>query len=160
MIVAVTFYQLVLAVHIMAVVATFGVLFAYPVFLRAGRRLDPRGLPLFHRVQRMIIGRLVNPGLLLVLIAGIYLAADTSAFSKFYVQWGFVAVVVLGGITGGYLAPQEVKLAELAERDLAAGDGALGSEYDGLSHQVNAVSALASVLVLATILVMTARIGG
>jgi hypothetical protein len=157
-IVAVSFYQLVLAVHIMAVVATFGVLFAYPVFLSAGRRLDPRGLPLFHRAQRMIIQRLVNPGLLLVLIAGIYLAADASAFSKFYVQWGFVAVVVLGGITGGYLAPQEAKLAAWAERDLAAG-GALGSEYDGLSHQVNAVSALASVLVLATILVMTARIG-
>jgi uncharacterized membrane protein len=157
-IVAVSFYQLVLAVHIMAVVATFGVLFAYPVFLSAGRRLDPRGLPLFHRAQRMIIQRLVNPGLLLVLIAGIYLAADASAFSKFYVQWGFIAVVVLGGITGGYLAPQEAKLAALAERDLGAG-GALGSEYDGLSHQVSAVSALASVLVLATILVMTARLG-
>jgi uncharacterized membrane protein len=158
MIVALSVYQLVLAVHIMAVVATFGVLFAYPLFLSVGRRLDPRGLPFFHRAQRTIIQRLINPGLLLVLIAGIYLAADAHAFSKFYVQWGFIAVVVLGGITGGYLAPQEAKLAELAERDLAAGD-TLGSEYDGLSHQVNAVSALASVLVLATILVMTARLG-
>ncbi len=159
MIIAVSFHQLVLAVHIMAVVATFGALFAYPVALSAGRRLDPRGLPLLHRAQRMIIQRLVNPGLLLVLVAGIYLAADASAFSTFYVQWGFIAVVVLGGITGGYLAPREGRLAELAERDLADG-GALGSEYDGLSHQVNAVSALASVLVLATILVMTARLGG
>ncbi|HEU0318166.1 MAG TPA: hypothetical protein VFR49_12595, partial [Solirubrobacteraceae bacterium] len=131
MILAASFYQVVLAVHIMAVVATFGMLFAYPLALSAGRRLDPRGLPSFHRVQRMIIQRLVSPGLLLVLIAGIYLAADASAFSKLYVQWGFVAVIVLGGLTGGYLAPREARLAELAERDLAAG-GALGSEYDAL----------------------------
>jgi hypothetical protein len=158
MIVALSFYQVVLAVHIMAVVVAFGGLFAYPLATAAGRRIDPRGLPLLHRWQRLVIQRLFNPGLLVVLLAGIYLAADADVFAKLYVQWGFIAVIVLGGLAGGYLAPRQAQLADLAERDLAAG-GSLSAEYEALSPQVNSVAALASVLVLATIFVMTARLG-
>jgi uncharacterized membrane protein len=158
MIIALSFYQVVLAVHIMAVVVAFGGLFAYPLAAAAGRRIDPRGLPLLHRSQRLVIQRLVDPGLLVILLAGIYLAADAHVFAKLYVQWGFVAVVVLGGLAGGYLAPRQARLADLAERDLAAG-GAVSPEYEALSHQVDSVAALASLLVLATIFVMTARLG-
>jgi hypothetical protein len=159
MILALTFYEIVLAVHIMAVVVAFGVMFAYPVFVGVGRRIDPRGLPFFHRTQQQVIRRVIAPGLAVVVIAGIYLAAKLDAFSAFYVQWGFIAAIALGGLAGGYLGPREGRLAELAARDLAAGGGALSSEYDSLSHQVSSVGALASVLVLATIFVMTARLG-
>jgi uncharacterized membrane protein len=158
MVLALTFYQVVLAVHIMAVVVAFGVLFAYPVMLAAGRRIDPRGLPLFHRVQQQIIQRLITPGLAIVVVAGIYLASKLSSFSQFYVQFGFVAAIALGGIASGFLAPRQAQLAALAERDLADG-GSLGEEYDTLSHNVGAVSGLASLIVLATIFVMTAQIG-
>jgi hypothetical protein len=158
-VVAVTFYQVVLAVHIMAVVVAFGVMFAYPLFVGIGRRIDPRGLPFFHRAQQKIVGRLITPGLAVVVIAGIYLAAKLQAFSAFYVQWGFIAAIALGGLASGYLAPRESRLAELAERDLAAGGGTLSSEYDALSHQVSSVGGLASLLVLATIFVMTVQLG-
>jgi hypothetical protein len=39
---AVAFVDLVLAVHILAVVVAFGVVFAYPLFGLVGARLDPR----------------------------------------------------------------------------------------------------------------------
>ncbi len=158
MIIALTFYQVMLAVHIMAVVVGFGVMFAYPILLAAGRRIDPRGLPLFHRMHQQVIRRLITPGLLIVVVAGIYLASKLHSFSQFYVQFGFVAAIALGGITGGFLAPKQGVLAQLAERDLAGG-GALGSEYDTLSHNVSSVAGLASLIVLATIFVMTAQLG-
>ncbi|MEA2299301.1 MAG: hypothetical protein QOF77_2237 [Solirubrobacteraceae bacterium] len=158
MIIAIKFNDVILAVHIMAVVAAFGVLLAYPLLVGLGRRIDPRGLPFLHRTQQQVIGRLVTSGLVVVIIAGIYLASELKAFSAFYVQWGFVAAIALGGIASGYLGPREGRLAELAERDLAGG-GTLSAEYDALSHQVRAVSALASVLVLATVFVMTTHLG-
>jgi uncharacterized membrane protein len=158
MIIALTFYQVVLAVHIMAVVVAFGVMFAYPIFVGAGRRIDPRGLAWFHRMQQHIIQRLITPGLAVVVIAGIYLASKLSSFSQFYVQFGFVAAIALGGIASGFLAPKQGQLAALAERDLAAG-GSLSGEYDALDHSVSAVSGLASLIVLATIFVMTAQLG-
>lgn len=157
MIIALTVYRVVLAVHIIAVVVAFGVMFAYPIFVSVGRRVDPRGLPVLHRAQQQILRMLVSPGLLIVVVAGVYLASKLSSFASFYVQFGFVAALALGGIAGGYLAPREGKLAKLAERDVGGG-GALSSEYDALSQQVRAVSTLASLIVLATIFVMTAQL--
>ncbi|MCA1690208.1 MAG: hypothetical protein LC720_07210, partial [Actinobacteria bacterium] len=85
MIVAVSVYDVVLAVHIMAVVAAFGGLFAYPLLVGVARRADPRALGSLHRAQQRIIGRLILPGLIVVVAAGIYLAADHKQFSEFYV---------------------------------------------------------------------------
>ena len=158
MILALSFHDVVLSVHIMAVVVAFGGMFAYPIFVGLGRRMDPRGMPYFHRTQQQIIRRVLTPGLVVVILAGIYLAADLSAFSKAYVGIGFVAAFVLGGLAGGYFAPREGQLAKLAERDLAAG-GELSAEYDALIHQVSSVGALAGVIVLATIFVMAIHLG-
>ena len=67
------------------------------------------------------IGRVViNPGLLVVLLAGIYLASDQHQWSVFYVQWGIAAVIVIGAIEGSWMIPREGRLAKIAERDLAA----------------------------------------
>ena len=75
MLTAVTFADFVLALHILAVVVAFGVTFAYPIFALVGGRMDPRAMPWFHRMQQAIGRRLINPGLAIVLIAGIYLAS-------------------------------------------------------------------------------------
>ena len=61
---AVTLYDVVLAVHIMAVVVAFGVTFAYPIMFAVGARSDPRSLPLLHRIEYTIERVLINPGLL------------------------------------------------------------------------------------------------
>jgi hypothetical protein len=154
----VAFFQVVLAVHIMATVVTFGVVFAYPLIQLVGDRLDPRAIPWYHRVQRVIGQRLISPGLLVVLVAGIYLASNQHQWSHFYVQWGVAVAVVIGALGGLFFSPNERRLAELAERDVAsAGGGEVvwSQEYLALRQRNSLVGIGVAVIVLVTIYVMT-----
>jgi len=167
----VEFFQLVLAVHILAVVLAFGVTFAYPLFGIVGARMDPRAMPWFHRMQQVIGRRLINPALLIVLVAGIYLASHLHQWGATYVQWGLAAVVVLGGLEGGFMVPREGRLADLAERDLAgspaAGAGAsastatatVGAEYTALLKRIGLVGSLMQLIVVVTVFLMATRAG-
>jgi hypothetical protein len=150
---AVAFSDVVLAVHIAAVIVTFGVIFAYPVIYLAAAGLGPQAMPVYYRMRALLSRRLISPGLGLVLVAGIYLASDLHQWKHFYTQWGVAIVVVVGAISGGFLAPREKKLAELAERDVN------GVEYQALSRRVVMVDALLLVLVLATVYLMTVKAG-
>jgi hypothetical protein len=157
---AVAFYDVVLAVHIMAVVVAFGVTFAYPIIFAVGARMDPRSLPVLHRITYTVERLLVNPGLLLVLIAGIYLASKGHHWSEFFVQWGLGAVIVIGAVVGVVLIPASKRAQELAERDIAAsGDGpvAISAEYQAVVRRLSAVGTLLSLLVLLTILFMATK---
>jgi hypothetical protein len=156
---AVAFANLVLAVHITAVMVAFGVTFAYPIFALVGERLDRRMMPWFHRVQVAISRRLINPGLLVVLLAGIYLATDEHQWKHFYVQWGVGIVVILGAVEGSFMIPREKKLADLAERDVAAGPAQWSPEYLGLRKRVAGVGAAMSGLVVVTIFLMATHAG-
>jgi hypothetical protein len=103
---------------------------------------------------------LITPGLVVVLVAGIYLASKLHMWSTFYVQWGIGVTIVLGGMGGVFFAPRERKLAELAERDLAAaGDGpfAWSAEYKALDKAVAIGGTLANVLILVTVYLMTVQ---
>lgn len=157
---AVTFYDVVLAVHIMAVVVAFGATFAYPIIFAVGARTDPRSLPVLHRISYTVERLLVNPGLLLVLVAGIYLASKGHDWSEFFVQWGIGAVVVIGAVVGVVLIPASKRAQELAERDIAAsGDGPveMSAEYQAVVRRLSTVGSLLSVLVLLTILFMAIK---
>jgi hypothetical protein len=159
---AVAFWQIVLAVHIMAVVLGFGITFAYPFFGAVGARMDPRAMPWYHRMQSVIGQRLISPGLLVTLLAGIYLASKLHQWSAFYVQWGLAVAIVIGALAGMFFTPSEKKLAELAERDIdAASGGAVtwSSEYEALSKRVAVVGAAANVVILITIYLMTVQAG-
>ena len=54
MTVALLFYEVVLALHIIAVVVAFGVTFAYPIIFTVITRQDPRALPALHRAEHAI----------------------------------------------------------------------------------------------------------
>jgi uncharacterized membrane protein len=110
----------VLAIHILAVVIGFGSVFAYPVLFAAAARHEPSVVPWLLRTRQRLGRYLVNPGLLVVVIAGIYLASKLDQWSKFYVGWGIIAAVVLGALEGSYIVRPAGRLATLAERDLAA----------------------------------------
>jgi uncharacterized membrane protein len=150
---AVAFSDVVLAVHIAAVIITFGVIFAYPVIYLAAAQLGPQATAVYYRMRVLLGRRLISPGLVLVLVAGIYLASHEHQWKLFYVQWGLAMVVIIGGVVGAFLTPRAKKLAELAERDVS------GAEYRSLSRQVVTVDALVLVLVLATVYLMTVHAG-
>lgn len=154
-------WQFVLGIHIVAVVAAFGVVFSYPLFLYAGRRLGPGAMPWFHRMQARIGQRLINPGLTVVLAAGIYLAADLHQWHEFYVQWGIGAVVVIGAVEGSVMIRNERRLAELAERDLAAStepaEVAWSDDYRALLNRTGAAGGLLVGIVVVTIFLMATQ---
>jgi phosphotransferase system glucose/maltose/N-acetylglucosamine-specific IIC component len=153
-------YEIVLAVHVMAVVVAFGVTFAYPIMFAVTARSDPRGLPLMHRVEYTIERTLINPVLGLVLIAGIFLASDGHHWGQFFVAWGVAAVVVIGAVVGSVLIPTAKRAETTAERDIAASTGdpvEMSEEYRMLTRRLQVVGTLLSVLVLVTILFMVIK---
>jgi hypothetical protein len=157
---AVSVYDVVLAIHIMAVVVAFGVTFAYPVMFVVAARHDARGVPLLHRIEYTTERWLLNPGLLFVLGAGIYLASKGHHWSEFFVQWGLGAVVVIGAAVGSVMIPSAKRAEALAERDVvAAGEGAVqpSAEYRAVVRRLTVVGSLLSLLVLVTILFMTIK---
>jgi hypothetical protein len=159
---AVLFYEVVLALHIAAVVVAFGVTFAYPIIFTVIARQDPRALGALHRVEVTVGQRLITPGLAVVILAGIYLASKLEVWTAFYVQWGMGIAIVLGGLGGLFFTPTARKLAALADRDVAgAGDGevSMSAEYEALSKRLAMVGALSSLLVLVTIYFMVTRTG-
>jgi Predicted integral membrane protein (DUF2269) len=159
---AASFYEVVLAIHIMAVVVAFGVTFAYPIMFAVGARHDSRSLPLLHRVEYTVERTLVNPGLLLVVVAGVYLASKGHYWSDFFVQWGLGAAVVIGALAGGVMIPTAKRAEQIAARDIAAAAGdevQLSDEYRALVRRLSTVGGLLSLLVLVTILIMALRVG-
>ena len=107
---AVAVYEVVLAIHIMAVVVAFGVTFAYPIIFAVVAKADPRSTAgaAPHRVH--VGQRLIQPGLAVVLLAGVYLASELHEWSEFFVQWGLAAAIVLGALAGMFFTPIERRL--------------------------------------------------
>jgi uncharacterized membrane protein len=162
MLLAVAFYEVVLALHILAVVVAFGATFAYPVIFAAVRNADTRALPALYRAAHAVSRLVITPGLAVVIVCGIYLASKLHVWSAFYVQWGLAVAIFIGGIEGALLAPTERRLIEQTERDVAAaGEGpvTLSAEHDALFRRVGGIGALMDGLVVLTIFFMAARIG-
>jgi hypothetical protein len=158
--VAVSSYDVVLGVHVMAVVVAFGVTFAYPIMFAVAARHDPRSLPLMHRVEYTIERYLINPGLLVIVLAGVYLAGEGHHWSEFFVQWGLGVVVVIGALVGSVMIPTAKRAERLSARDIAAaGDGTIemSTEYRALVRRLSTVGSLLSALVLVTILFMAIK---
>ena len=159
---AVTFYDVVLWLHITAVVLAFGPTFAYPVFLAIAERTDPRSLPAVARgIQAW--DRIGQGLLVVILIAGLYLVIDGPwEMSDFYVGWGILAVIVVGALSGAYFTPKTTRLIEIVERDIASssatgGDVKLSDEFQALNAQVAKVGTAAGLLIILTLYVMTAK---
>jgi hypothetical protein len=158
---AVFFWQIALAVHIVFVVAAFGLLLVYPFIVIAVERFDRRSVPVLLRVRQLLGRSLVNPGLLIVVIAGVYLAAHTHQWHQFYVQWGIGAVIVIGALEGAFVVRQSGKLAEMAERDIkasaAGAEVTWSSDYLAARGRADQINALLAVLVVVTIFLMVVQ---
>jgi len=157
MLATITAYGVGLFIHVLAVVLAFGPTFGYGFFVAAAERDDPRGVPTVLRGIQKVDRYLVQPGLLVVLIAGVYLLSkgDISA-GESWVSVGFLAIVVLFGLSYGLFRPQTAKALAVAERDLKAGD-ALGAEYETISKRLENAGKLAGLIVAVTIFFMVVK---
>jgi uncharacterized membrane protein len=147
-------YKIALFLHILAVVLAFGPTFGYGFFVTAAEGSAPRSVPTVLRGVQMVDRYLVQPGLVVLLLAGIYLLADGPwEAGDAFISVGFLAIIVLFGLSHGFFRPQTAKALELAERDLKAGD-TLGEEYGAISKRLENVGKLAGLIVVVAIFFM------
>jgi Predicted integral membrane protein (DUF2269) len=149
-------YKIVLFLHILAVVLAFGPTFGYAVFFSVAPQY-PRAVPAILTGIQRCDRYLVSPGLIVVLLAGIYLLIsgdDVWEGSDAFITVGFVAIIALFGLQHGFFRPQTARAKELAERDLKAGDQ-FSDEFEGVSERLSQVGKLAGLIVVVTIFFMS-----
>lgn len=152
----VTFYGVVKAIHVFAVVFAFGVTFSYPLVLPWLRAKHPDVLPTYHEMQGRLGRMMVTPGMVLILLSGIYLASDGDFWKESWVTIPFVILIILFGMGGAFFSPRERKLTETAKRDLAGG-GTLGPEYDQQSKALTIAGSIAGALIVIAVFIMVAK---
>jgi uncharacterized membrane protein len=156
-------YNISLFLHISAVVIGFGATYAEAIMFPVAMKVDKRHLPYVHRLGMAINQRLATPAMVVILITGIYQVSEDDgrgwSFSDAWVSATFVILIILGGLIGGYFVPTDRKLAEMAERDLATGAPEMSAEYQAGAKRIGAIGALAGLLVLVAIFLMTTKPG-
>jgi uncharacterized membrane protein len=146
-------YKIALFLHILAVVLAFGPTFGYAFFFSVAPQY-PRATPAILAGVQKVDRYLVNPGMIVLLLAGIYLLADGPwKGSDAFVSVGFLAILVLFGLQHAFFQPKVREAKALAERDLQAGD-ALGDEFEALADRIGKVGTLAGLIVVVTIFFM------
>jgi Predicted integral membrane protein (DUF2269) len=144
------FYDVVLWIHITAVVTAFGALFAYPVFLSVNAKAPLAARANFHQLQIAFSKRVTGPAIGVVLLAGIYLASDAHLWSKTWVTVPFILLFVIPGLGATVLRRNEERLIATSE----AGDEA---GYAAALSAVKAWTLLTLALIVITIFFMAAK---
>jgi uncharacterized membrane protein len=147
-------YKLALFLHILAVVLAFGPTFGYALFFSVAPQ-HPRATPAILSGVQKCDRYLVNPGMIVLLLAGIYLLVDGPwETGDAFISFGFLAIIILFGLQHAFFQPQTRKAKELAERDLKSGD-TLSDEFEAVSERVGKVGGLAGLIVVVTVFFMT-----
>jgi uncharacterized membrane protein len=148
-------YKIALFLHVVAVVVAFGPTFGYGFFFSVAPQY-PRATPAILAGIQKVDRYLVNPGMVVLLLAGIGLLSASDGVwsgSDAFVVVGFIAIIALFGMQHGFFQPQVRKAKELAERDLEAGD-TLSPEFEALGQRIGQVGTLAGIVVVVTIFFM------
>lgn len=146
-------YKIALTLHILAVVLAFGPTFGYGFFFSVTPQF-PRATPAILAGIQKVDRYLVNPGMIVLLLAGLYLLGDGHwDAGDAFISVGFVAILVLFGLQHGFFQPQVRKARELAERDLKAGDE-LSPEFDAVAKRLSQVGTVAGLIVVVTVFFM------
>jgi hypothetical protein len=158
---AVTFYNVVVWLHISAVVLAFGPTFAFGLYIALAQRKYPRAIPAVLESQIAITRSFVTLGGVLIFITGLYLAGDVWEFGDFFVIWGLLAIIALLGLAHGFFLPNDQRALRAAKRDIDAagptGDVELSREFEEVSGRSARMGPIAGLLVILTIYVMAAK---
>jgi hypothetical protein len=148
-------YKIALFLHIIAIVVALGPTFGYGIFFSVLPKY-PRAAPALIEGMRRVDRYVVNPGMVILLIAGIVLLADSSSVwsgSNFFIVWGFIAIIALFGVQHGFFGPRMAKLQEIADRDLQSGDS-FSAEFETESKLIAQVGAATGLLIVLTVFFM------
>lgn len=151
---ALRFYDVVLSLHVAAIVVAFGVVFAYPVVLPWLRQHHPGAMGVVHETQGRLDRYVITLAATVALLSGAYLATDRSLWSEIWVAIPFVILVAILGVGGAVLAPTQRRLAGLAS------SGVGSPEYDADFRRLMTLSYVLAGLVLVAIFLMVTKVGG
>lgn len=152
----ITGYSVGLFIHILAVVLAFGPTFAYGLIFSVMPKY-PRSAPAFLEAIRKVDTYLVNPAMLVVLLAGIYVMSEGNwDGGEAFITIGFLAILILLGLQHAFFRPQGRKAQELAERDLKNGDS-FSEEFEEVTRRLSTVGPIAGLIVVVTIFFMTVK---
>lgn len=151
MVQAVSFFDVVLWLHILAFFIAFGPTYAYGVFLANAAKAGPAAMV---QTARSIVTwdlKAGTAGAVVLLITGLYMVGDSGfEFSDFFVSWGFIAIILILGLNHGFLIPKGRRAIELLENGQE-------DEAQAIGQQLGKVGAGLGVVVILTIYVMTAK---
>jgi uncharacterized membrane protein len=157
MLATITGYSVGLFIHVLAVVLAFGPTFGYGFFIAAAEANDPRSLPTVLRGVQQVDRFLVRPGLIVILLAGIYMLADADIDAgESWVSVGFVAILILFAMAHGFFRPNTQRALALAERDLGDGD-ALSDDYAQVARKLETAGKLTGLVVAIAIFFMVVK---
>jgi uncharacterized membrane protein len=152
----ITGYSVGLFIHVLAVVLAFGPTFGYGIFfsvLPSYPRAAPALLAGVQKTDRF----LVTPGLVVVLLAGVYVMSEGNwDDGEAFITVGFIAIIALFGLQHGFFRPQTAKAKALAERDLKSGD-TLSEEFEEVSRRLGTAGPIAGLIVVVTIFFMVVK---
>lgn len=146
------FYDVMVWLHVAAVIVGLGATFAFPFFQAVAERTAPRSVPAVARAMGIMDRFVITPAIFIILGTGIYLVLDGPFdWSATFVNVGLVGIIILIVLGPSFFARHERKMLELAERDIAAagtGEVELSAEYRAYSRRYALVGSLAGVIIL------------
>ena len=143
-------YDIVVWIHVTAVVVAFGAVFAYPIFLAVNARAPIAQRAGLHRAQIAFSKRVTGPAIGVILLAGIYLATDAELWDEAWVDVSFVLLFVIAGLGATVLRRGE-------ERLEATADGGDEPGYAAALATVRTWTFVTLALIVVVIFLMTAK---
>jgi uncharacterized membrane protein len=158
---SITFHSILVFIHVTAAVVGIGATFALAVaFPLAVRLAEPRSLLFVHRLSLEVTRKLASPALLVILITGIWQAADGDFdFGAFWISAAFVIVIVVGALQGAYFIRTDRKLIAMIEKELSGGATELSAEYQKEAQREGGMGALVGLLVVVVLFLMVTKPG-
>jgi hypothetical protein len=151
-------YDVVMAFHIMAAFAAYGLPFAYPMLLPYLHRHHPRALPGVHDVQHRLNIILTGPGTVLLFIFGAYMASKHHLWDEAWVDVP-IAILAVIVIAGGAIVKWTGELAILSATDVSTSSETVtfSPAYSSTYRRYMLTEIMLGLLVLIAIFFMTAK---
>ncbi len=156
-------YNTVKALHVVAAIAGYGLMFIYPVLVPFLRRTAPKATEGVHLAMQNLYQRVIQVAMIVALVAGGLLISQVRWKNQQQALWSVLPIVILLSlmVMSGIAAGWEAKAATLARIDVdrALADRVVwGDAYRAISARLLAFNVVAAGLVTAAAWMMTTKL--